>query len=71
MGQVLVLNASYEPLNVCTVRRAHVLLYKGMTVVKIDREKCARYGLAANDVNTIVSAAIGGQAEEQNPCAIF
>jgi 5-methylcytosine-specific restriction endonuclease McrA len=26
---VLVLNASYEPLNVCTVRRAHVLLYKG------------------------------------------
>ena len=27
--QVLVLNASYEPLNVCTVRRAHVLLFKG------------------------------------------
>jgi 5-methylcytosine-specific restriction endonuclease McrA len=26
---VLVLNASYEPLNVCTVRRAHVLLFKG------------------------------------------
>ena len=23
------LNASYEPLNVCTVRRAHVLVYKG------------------------------------------
>jgi 5-methylcytosine-specific restriction endonuclease McrA len=29
MGQVLVLNASYEPLNVCTVRRAHVLVFKG------------------------------------------
>ena len=29
MQQVLVLNASYEPLNVCTVRRAHVLLFKG------------------------------------------
>jgi 5-methylcytosine-specific restriction endonuclease McrA len=29
MQQVLVLNASYEPLNVCTVRRAHVLVYKG------------------------------------------
>jgi 5-methylcytosine-specific restriction endonuclease McrA len=26
---VLVLNASYEPLNVCSVRRAHVLVYKG------------------------------------------
>jgi 5-methylcytosine-specific restriction endonuclease McrA len=26
---VLVLNASYEPLNVCTVRRAYVLVYKG------------------------------------------
>jgi 5-methylcytosine-specific restriction endonuclease McrA len=25
---VLVLNASFEPLNVCSVRRAHVLLYK-------------------------------------------
>jgi hypothetical protein len=27
-GRVLVLNASYEPLNVCTVRRAIVLLLK-------------------------------------------
>jgi 5-methylcytosine-specific restriction endonuclease McrA len=31
--QVLVLNASYEPLNVCTVRRAHVLVYKGKAEV--------------------------------------
>ena len=31
--QVLVLNASFEPLNVCTVRRAHVLLYKGKAEV--------------------------------------
>ncbi len=29
MHQVLVLNASYEPLNVCSVRRAHVLVFKG------------------------------------------
>ena len=29
MQQVLVLNASYEPLNVTTVRRAHVLVFKG------------------------------------------
>ena len=27
------LNASYEPLNVCTVRRAHVLVYKGKAEV--------------------------------------
>jgi hypothetical protein len=30
---VLVLNASYEPLNVCSVRRAHVLIYKGKAEV--------------------------------------
>ena len=29
MQQVLVLNASFEPLNVCSVRRAHVLVWKG------------------------------------------
>ena len=33
MKQVLVLNASYEPLNVCSVRRAHVLVYKGKAEV--------------------------------------
>ena len=33
MQQVLVLNASYEPLNVCTLRRAHVLVYKGKAEV--------------------------------------
>ena len=37
--QVLVLNASYEPLNVCTVRRAHVLVYKGKAelIERLDR----------------------------------
>jgi 5-methylcytosine-specific restriction endonuclease McrA len=30
---VLVLNASYEPLNVCSVRRAYVLVYKGKAEV--------------------------------------
>src|SRR3954470_889368 len=33
MQQVLVLNASYEPLNVTTVRRAHVLVFKGKAKV--------------------------------------
>jgi 5-methylcytosine-specific restriction endonuclease McrA len=31
--QVLVLNASYEPLNVCSVRRAHVHVFKGKAEV--------------------------------------
>ena len=33
MKQVLVLNASYEPLNVTSVRRAHVLVFKGKAEV--------------------------------------
>ncbi|TMJ97454.1 MAG: HNH endonuclease [Actinobacteria bacterium] len=33
MQHVLVLNASFEPLNVCTVRRAHVLVFKGKAEV--------------------------------------
>jgi 5-methylcytosine-specific restriction endonuclease McrA len=33
MQQVLVLNASFQPLNVCTVRRAHVLVFKGKAEV--------------------------------------
>jgi 5-methylcytosine-specific restriction endonuclease McrA len=31
--QVLVLNSSYEPLNVCAVRRAYVLVFKGRAEV--------------------------------------
>jgi 5-methylcytosine-specific restriction endonuclease McrA len=36
---VLVLNASYEPLNICSVRRAHVLVWKGKAEVveELDR----------------------------------
>ena len=33
MSHVLVLNASYEPLNVTSVRRAHVLVFKGKAEV--------------------------------------
>src|ERR1044072_1601041 len=33
MQQVLVLNASYEPLNVTSVRRAYVLVFKGKAEV--------------------------------------
>jgi 5-methylcytosine-specific restriction endonuclease McrA len=33
LQQVLVLNASFEPLNVCSMRRAHVLVWKGKAEV--------------------------------------
>jgi 5-methylcytosine-specific restriction endonuclease McrA len=46
MGQVLVLNASYEPLNVCTVRRAHVLVFKGKAEVIEDLGKPLRSAAA-------------------------
>src|SRR5436305_11384050 len=42
MQQVLVLNASYEPLNVTTVRRAHVLVFKGKAEVIEEPEQPLR-----------------------------
>jgi 5-methylcytosine-specific restriction endonuclease McrA len=42
LGQVLVLNASYEPLNVCSVRRAHVLVWKGKAEVIESHERPLR-----------------------------
>jgi 5-methylcytosine-specific restriction endonuclease McrA len=42
MQHVLVLNASYEPLNVCTVRRAHVLVFKGKAEVLEKHEQPLR-----------------------------
>lgn len=42
MQQVLVLNASYEPLNVCSVRRAHVLVHKGKAEVLTALERPLR-----------------------------
>jgi 5-methylcytosine-specific restriction endonuclease McrA len=43
VNQVLVLNASFEPLNVCSLRRAHVLVYKGKAEVveELDRPLCS------------------------------
>jgi 5-methylcytosine-specific restriction endonuclease McrA len=40
--QVLVLNASYEPLNVTSVRRAHVLVFKGKAEVVEELERPLR-----------------------------
>ena len=42
MHQVLVLNASYEPLNVCSDRRAHVLVWKGKAEVVEHHEQPLR-----------------------------
>ena len=39
LQHVLVLNASHEPLNVCSVRRAHVLVYKGRAEVLEELER--------------------------------
>ena len=39
---VLVLNASYEPLNVCSFRRAHVLVFKGRAEVLEQLERPLR-----------------------------
>jgi 5-methylcytosine-specific restriction endonuclease McrA len=45
--QVLVLNASFEPLNVCSVRRAHVLVYKGKAEVVEGLDKPLRSAAAS------------------------
>jgi 5-methylcytosine-specific restriction endonuclease McrA len=42
MDRVLVLNASYEPLNVCTLRRAHVLVWKGKAEIIESQDKPLR-----------------------------
>lgn len=47
MHQVLVLNASYEPLNVCSVRRAHVLVFKGKAEVVESLERPLRSAAGA------------------------
>jgi 5-methylcytosine-specific restriction endonuclease McrA len=46
MGHVLVLNASYEPLNVTSVRRAHVLVFKGKAEIVADAGKPLRSAAA-------------------------
>src|SRR5437016_14572417 len=46
MQQVLVLNASYEPLNVTTVRQAHGLVFKGKAEVVEELEEPLRSATA-------------------------
>jgi 5-methylcytosine-specific restriction endonuclease McrA len=47
VGQVLVLNSSFEPLNVCSVRRAHVLVFKGKAEVVEQSLRTLRSAAAA------------------------
>jgi 5-methylcytosine-specific restriction endonuclease McrA len=47
VAQVLVLNSSYEPLNVCSVRRAHVLIFKGKAEAVETLERPLRSAAAA------------------------
>ena len=50
-GRVLVLNATYEPINVCTVRRAAVLLLKTKAeVVEQSGETLRRAGRLQSDL---------------------
>jgi 5-methylcytosine-specific restriction endonuclease McrA len=45
--RVLVLNASYEPLNVCSLRRAHVLVWKGRAEIVESNERPLRSACAS------------------------
>ena len=47
MHHVLVLNASYEPLNVCSLRRAHVLVCKGKAEILEEHEAPLRSASAS------------------------
>jgi 5-methylcytosine-specific restriction endonuclease McrA len=53
-GRVLVLNASYEPINVCTVRRAAVLLLKGRAELVERSDECLRSERLALDRPLVV-----------------
>jgi 5-methylcytosine-specific restriction endonuclease McrA len=45
--RVLVLNASYEPLNICSLRRAHVLVWKGRAEIIESHDRPLRSACAA------------------------
>jgi len=54
MRKVLVLNTTYEPLNVCTVRRALVLLFKGKAEVLEQSGAALRSERAAYDIPLVI-----------------
>src|SRR5215213_559634 len=66
MGQVLVLNASFEPLNVCTVRRAHVLVFKGKAEVIEQLEQPLRAAAASFPWPHVVRRSRGGESVWEN-----
>ena len=76
LQQVLVLNASYEPLNVTSVRRAHVLVFKGKAeVIESSTEPLHSatdtYPLAARDpARHLRPRAARGPAQDLAPGAL-
>jgi 5-methylcytosine-specific restriction endonuclease McrA len=53
-GRVLVLNSTYEPINVCTTRRAIVLIMKGIARTEEKHEQVYRSSRAAMHVPSVI-----------------
>jgi 5-methylcytosine-specific restriction endonuclease McrA len=51
---VLVLNASYEPIHICTARRAITMVMKGAAVV----EECSAYAIRTSKINVPVPSVV-------------
>ncbi len=53
-GRVLVLNSTYEPINVCTTRRAIVLIMKGIARTEEKQEQIYRSSRASMHVPSVI-----------------
>jgi 5-methylcytosine-specific restriction endonuclease McrA len=53
-GRVLVLNSTYEPINVCTTRRAIVLIMKGIARAEERHEQTYRSARASMHVPSVI-----------------
>ena len=53
-GRVLVLNSTYEPINVCTTRRAIVLILKGIARTEEKHENAYRSARAALPLPSVI-----------------
>ncbi|MBK9314736.1 MAG: HNH endonuclease [Acidobacteria bacterium] len=53
-GRVLVLNSTYEPINVCTARRAVVLILKGVARAEERHESCFHSSRTAVPIPSVI-----------------
>ena len=53
-GRVLVLNSTYEPINVCTTRRAIVLIMKGIARTEEKQEQIYRSARASMHIPSVI-----------------